>query len=88
MLAANEMRNMKANLLFQEKHALLKSKLHEKLQRKHTLEMEIREQYQELKRLETSLEKQISKTTPLEQQCLVAREFQHDKTNYIRELER
>jgi len=46
--------------LFEEKHVLLKKELDEKLQKKHALELEISKQYQELKRVETSLERQVT----------------------------
>jgi len=49
-------------LLLEERHVLLKSELDEKLQKKHALELEISKQFMELKRLETSLEKQVCKT--------------------------
>jgi len=49
-------------LLLEERHVLLKSELDEKLQKKHALELEISKQFEELKRLETSLEKQVFKT--------------------------
>jgi len=52
---------MNAQLLLEEKHVLLKNELDEKLQKKHALELEISKQYQELKRLETSLERQVFK---------------------------
>lgn len=52
---------MNAQLLLEEKHVLLKNELGEKLQKKHALELEISRQYQELKRLETSLERQVFK---------------------------
>lgn len=52
---------MNAQLLLEEKHVLLKNELDEKLQKKHALELEISRQYQELKRLETSLERQVFK---------------------------
>jgi len=42
---------------FEERHILLKNALDEKLQKKHALELEISKQFQELKRLEVSLEK-------------------------------
>lgn len=53
---------MNTQLLLEEKHVLLKNELDEKLQKKHALELEISNQYQELKRLETSLERQVFKT--------------------------
>jgi len=53
---------MNTQLLLEEKHVLLKNELDEKLQKKHALELELSNQYQELKRLETSLERQVFKT--------------------------
>jgi hypothetical protein len=50
---------MNTQLPLQERHVLLKSKLDEKLQKKHALELEISMQFEELKRLEISLEKQV-----------------------------
>jgi len=57
---------MNTQLLLEKKHILLKSQLDEKLHKKHALELEISKQFQELKRLETSLEKQVFKTVPEE----------------------
>ena len=48
---------MKTQLLLEEKHVLLKDELGEKLQKKRALELEITKQFEELKRLEISLEK-------------------------------
>jgi hypothetical protein len=48
---------MNAQLPLEEKHDLLKSGLDENLQKKHALELRISEQFEELKRLEISLEK-------------------------------
>lgn len=48
---------MNAQLLLEEKHVLLKNELCEKLQKKRALELEIARQFEELKRLEISLEK-------------------------------
>jgi hypothetical protein len=48
---------MNTQLLLEERHALLKSDLGEKLQERHALELEISKQFEELKRLEISLEK-------------------------------
>lgn len=53
---------MNTQLLLEDRHVLLKSELDEKLQKKHALELEISKQFMELKRLETSLEKQVFKT--------------------------
>jgi ABC-type phosphate transport system auxiliary subunit len=57
---------MDTQLRLEERHVLLKSDLDEKLQKKHTLELEISKQFMELKRLETSLEKQVFKTVQKE----------------------
>jgi hypothetical protein len=62
MLTGKRWRRMNTQLLLEEKHVLLKNELDEKLQKKHALELEISKQYQELKRLETSLERQVFKT--------------------------
>jgi hypothetical protein len=62
-----ERRNMDTQLLIEERHALLKSELDEKLQEKHTLELEISRQFQELKKLEISLEKRARNTVTDEQ---------------------
>ncbi len=48
---------MSARLLLEEKQVLLKSELGEKLQKKHALELEITQQFEELKKLEIFLEK-------------------------------
>jgi hypothetical protein len=48
---------MRTHLLLEEKHVLLKNGLGEKLQEKHALELEIAKQFEELKRLEISLER-------------------------------
>ncbi|MCJ7423747.1 hypothetical protein MUP01_05705 [Candidatus Bathyarchaeota archaeon] len=48
---------MSTPLLLKEKHVLLKNELGEKLQKKHALELEITKQFEELKRVEISLEK-------------------------------
>jgi len=50
-------RRMSTQVLLEEKHVLLKNELGEKLRRKHALELEITQQFEELKRLEISLEK-------------------------------
>lgn len=47
---------MNTQLFLEEKHVLLKNELGEKLQKKRALELEITRKFQELKRLETSLE--------------------------------
>jgi hypothetical protein len=48
---------MNTQLQLEERHVLLKSDLNEKLEKKHALELEISKQFEELKRLEISLEK-------------------------------
>ena len=57
---------MNAQVLYDEKHVLLKNELAEDLRKKHALELRISKQFQELKRLETLLEKQVAKTVPKE----------------------
>jgi hypothetical protein len=47
-------------LRLEKRHVLPKSDLGEKLQKKHALELEINKQFEELKRLEISLEKSAS----------------------------
>jgi hypothetical protein len=48
---------MNTQLLLEEKHVLLKNELEERLHEKHVLELEINRQFEELKKLEISLEK-------------------------------
>jgi hypothetical protein len=48
---------MNAQLLLEEKHAVLKNELSENLQKKHSLESKINEQFEQLKRIEISLER-------------------------------
>ena len=48
---------MSTQLLLEERDVVLKNEINEKLQRKHALELEITKQFEELKRVETSLEK-------------------------------
>jgi hypothetical protein len=48
---------MKTQLLLEEKYDLLKNGLNENLQKKHALELEINQQFEQLKRLEISMEK-------------------------------
>jgi len=48
---------MSSLLLLEEKHRLLKSGLDSNLERKHSIEMRITKQFEELKRVEISLEK-------------------------------
>ena len=47
---------MKAQFLLEEKYDLLKNRLSENLQKKHALELQISQQFEELKRMEISLE--------------------------------
>lgn len=54
---------MNTQLLLEEEHVVLKNELGEKLQKKHVLELEITKQFEELKRVETSLEKRAHLTT-------------------------
>jgi hypothetical protein len=58
---------MDAQWLFEEKHALLKNELSDKLQKKVTLELEISKQFEQLKRLEITMEKTSSHCTLREQ---------------------
>jgi len=53
---------MNTQSLLEEKHVLLKDELGEKLQKKQALELEITKQFEELKRLEISLEKRAHPT--------------------------
>jgi hypothetical protein len=62
MLTGKEVEDVNTQLLLEDRHVLLKSELDEKLQEKHALELEINKQFEELKRLESSLEKQVFKT--------------------------
>jgi len=48
---------MSTQLLLEERHVVLKNEINEKLQKKHALELEITKQFEELKRVEISLEK-------------------------------
>ena len=57
MLTGKEVEDVNTQLLLEERHVLLKSELDEKLQEKHALELEISKQFEELKRVEISLEK-------------------------------
>jgi hypothetical protein len=57
MLTGKRWRSMNTQLLLEEKHVLLKSELDKKMQKKHALELEISKQFEELKRVEISLEK-------------------------------
>lgn len=53
---------MDTQLLLEEKRALLKNELGSNLQKKHSLELEISKQFEQLKRLEISLEKRTCTT--------------------------
>ncbi|MGA2768384.1 MAG: hypothetical protein ABSF24_08740 [Candidatus Bathyarchaeia archaeon] len=59
---------MDTQLLIEERHVLLKSELDEKLREKHALELEISRQFEELKKLEISLEKSARIAVTDEQQ--------------------
>lgn len=48
---------MNARLLLEEKRALLKNELSDNLQKKLNLELKISKQFEQLKRIETSMEK-------------------------------
>ena len=48
---------MSTQLLLEERYVVLKNEISEKLQKKHALELEITRQFEELKRVEISLEK-------------------------------
>jgi hypothetical protein len=54
---------MNGQLPLEEKHDLLKNGLNENLQKKHALELQINQQFEELKKLEISLEKCSRPTT-------------------------
>lgn len=58
---------MDAQWLFEEKHALLKNELNDKLQKKLTLELEIGKQFEQLKRLEITIEKTSNHCSKKEQ---------------------
>ena len=62
MLTLKEAGSMKTQLSLVERHFSIKSRLNENLQKKHALELEISKQFQELKRLETSLERHAHMT--------------------------
>jgi hypothetical protein len=49
--------------LLEEEHAVLKERLRRNLARKHALELEINRQYEQLKKLEISMEKHASVLT-------------------------
>ena len=67
---------MNMQLLPEEKHILLKNELAEKLRKKHALELEITKQFEELKRVEISLEKRARLQQPILQ----------NKANWIENL--
>jgi len=52
---------MSTQLLLEERHVVLKNEIGEKLQKKHVLELEITKQFEELKRVEISLEKRADR---------------------------
>ena len=54
---------MSTQLLLEERHVVLKNELGEKLQKKRALELEITRQFEELKRVEISLEKRAHLAT-------------------------
>jgi len=54
---------MSTQLLLEEKHVVLKNEINEKLQKKRALELEITKQFEELKRVEISLEKRAHLAT-------------------------
>ncbi len=56
-------KEMEVRLLLEEKHDLLKNGLYENIQKKHALELQISQQFGELKKLEISLEKCALATT-------------------------
>jgi len=57
MLIEKKVENMNAQILVEEKHVLLKTKLDENLRKKQALESKINRQFKELKKLEILLEK-------------------------------
>jgi hypothetical protein len=50
---------MNTQLLLEKKHAALKNELSGNLHRKHSLELKINEQFEQLKRIEISLERHV-----------------------------
>jgi hypothetical protein len=50
-------KRMNTQLPLEEKHDILKNKLLDNMKRKQVLELEITKQYEQLKRIETSMEK-------------------------------
>jgi hypothetical protein len=55
------------NLLLEEKHVLLKNELSRNLQKKLALELRISKQFQELKKLSITLEKNVRRTVTQKQ---------------------
>ena len=58
---------MIAPLSLEKKHDLLQNRLHENLQKKHALELRINQEFEELKRLEISLEKHCERQHAVKQ---------------------
>jgi hypothetical protein len=58
---------MNAQLPSEKKLDLLQNRLYENLQKKHALELQINQQFEELKRLETSLEKRFEQKRAVKQ---------------------
>jgi hypothetical protein len=58
---------MNAQLSLEKRHDLLQNRLHENLQKKYTLELRINQEFEELKRLEISLEKHSEQQHPVKQ---------------------
>ena len=56
-------KRMSTQLLLEEKYVVLKNEINEKLQKKRALELEITKQFEELKRVEISLEKRAHLVT-------------------------
>lgn len=54
---------MRRRLLLEEKHNVLKNGLDENLQKRQALELEINQQFEELQKLEMSIEKYRAKKT-------------------------
>ncbi|GEM_PF-1893776 len=63
MLTGKRWGRMNTQLLLEEKHVFLKNEFGGKLQKKRVLELEITRQFEELKKLEVSLEKRAHLTT-------------------------
>jgi hypothetical protein len=58
---------MDAQLSFEKKLDLLQNRLYENLEKKHALELQINQEFEELKRLETSLEKRFEQKRAVKQ---------------------